>query len=297
MKEKIKYWIVCFVDGFFMALADSVPGVSGGTVAFILGFYDKFIVSLDNLFRGDIKKKKESIQYLIKIGIGWVFGLVLAISFLASLFTNYIYEMSSLFIGFIIFAIPVVIKDELPSLKINFTKILFFFFGLALVIIITYLNRNVGETFNINSFNIATIIYVFLAAAVSISAMILPGISGSTLLLIFGIYIPIVTKIKNLLHFDFSVLPILIVFGLGMLFGIVFFTGFLRKNLEKHRGATISSIIGMMLASVYAIAMGPTTLEDPQKYLTLASFKWLYFVLGGIIILSIEGLKKFLDKK
>ena len=280
-----------------MALADSVPGVSGGTVAFILGFYDKFIVSLDNLFRGDIKKKKESIQYLIKIGIGWVFGLVLAISFLASLFTNYIYEMSSLFIGFIIFAIPVVIKDELPSLKINFTKILFFFFGLALVIIITYLNRNVGETFNINSFNIATIIYVFLAAAVSISAMILPGISGSTLLLIFGIYIPIVTKIKNLLHFDFSVLPILIVFGLGMLFGIVFFTGFLRKNLEKHRGATISSIIGMMLASVYAIAMGPTTLEDPQKYLTLASFKWLYFVLGGIIILSIEGLKKFLDKK
>ena len=297
MKEKIKYWIVCFVDGFFMALADSVPGVSGGTVAFILGFYDKFIVSLDNLFRGDIKKKKESIQYLIKIGIGWVFGLVLAISFLASLFTNYIYEMSSLFIGFIIFATPVVIKDELPSLKINFTKILFFFFGLALVIIITYLNRNVGETFNINSFNIATIIYVFLAAAVSISAMILPGISGSTLLLIFGIYIPIVTKIKNLLHFDFSVLPILIVFGLGMLFGIVFFTGFLRKNLEKHRGATISSIIGMMLASVYAIAMGPTTLEDPQKYLTLASFKWLYFVLGGIIILSIEGLKKFLDKK
>ena len=297
MKEKIRYWIVCFVDGFFMALADSVPGVSGGTVAFILGFYDKFIVSLDNLFRGDIKKKKESLLYLIKIGIGWVFGLVLAISFLASLFTNYIYEMSSLFIGFIIFAIPVVIKDELPSLKINFTKILFFFFGLALVIIITYLNRNVGETFNINSFNIATIIYVFLAAAVSISAMILPGISGSTLLLIFGIYIPIVTKIKNLLHFDFSVLPILIVFGLGMLFGIVFFTGFLRKNLEKHRGATISSIIGMMLASVYAIAMGPTTLEDPQKYLTLASFKWWYFVLGGIIILSIEGLKKFLDKK
>ena len=58
--KKIKEYIVNFINGFCMALADSVPGVSGGTVAFILGFYDKFITSLDDIFRGDWKQKKTS---------------------------------------------------------------------------------------------------------------------------------------------------------------------------------------------------------------------------------------------
>ena len=69
-----------------MSLADSVPGVSGGTIAFIMGFYDKFINSLDNLFYGDKEKKKESIRFLIKLGIGWVVGMILASLILASLF-------------------------------------------------------------------------------------------------------------------------------------------------------------------------------------------------------------------
>jgi putative membrane protein len=68
--KKLKEYILCFIDGFFMSIADSVPGVSGGTVAFILGFYDKFIISLDNLIRGDKKAKIKAIKYLFKIGIG-----------------------------------------------------------------------------------------------------------------------------------------------------------------------------------------------------------------------------------
>ena len=115
--KKIKEYAINFINGFCMALADSVPGVSGGTVAFILGFYDKFIVSLDDLFRGNFQKKKEALKYLIKIGFGWIIGLLLAISFLADLFDKHIYNMSSLFIGFIIFAIPIVIKDEKNSIK------------------------------------------------------------------------------------------------------------------------------------------------------------------------------------
>ena len=84
--KKIKEMIINFFNGFLMALADSVPGVSGGTVAFILGFYDKFIASLDDLFRGNIEKKKKALVYLIKIGIGWVIGFLLAASVLSSLF-------------------------------------------------------------------------------------------------------------------------------------------------------------------------------------------------------------------
>ena len=293
--KKIKEYIINFINGFCMSLADSVPGVSGGTVAFILGFYDKFIISLDDIFRGNFKKKKEAFIYLIKIGIGWVVGFILATFFLTSLFESHIYEMSSLFIGFIIFAIPIVIKEEIENIKGKYRNILFGILGALLVVIVTYLNRVSGGGINIDAFNIGTVLYVFLAGMVAISAMILPGISGSTLLLIFGIYIPIITKIKALVSFDFSVFPILFVFGIGVIFGVLFFTKLLRKCLEKRRSATIYAILGMMIASIYSIIMGPTTLEVAKDYLTFDTFNILYFILGGVIILGLEGLKNLLS--
>lgn len=293
--KKIKEYIISFINGFCMALADSVPGVSGGTIAFILGFYDKFIVSLDDLFRGNFEKKKKAVIYLFKLGIGWIVGFILAAIFLTSLFESHIYEMSSLFIGFIIFALPLVIKEEIASLKGKYHNIFFLLLGAGLVAIITFLNRGNGSVFDLNTLNIGTIIYVFLAAMVAISAMILPGISGSTLLLIFGIYIPIITKIKAFFTLDFSVMPILIVFGLGIIFGVLFFTKLLRKSLEKKRSATMYAILGMMIASIYSIIMGPTTLESPKTYLTFETFNILYFILGGVIILGLEGLKNLLS--
>lgn len=296
--KKIKDYIINFINGFCMALADSVPGVSGGTVAFILGFYDKFITALDDLFRGTLQKKKNALLYLFKLGIGWIVGLLLAVLFLASIFDKHIYEMSSLFIGFIIFAIPIVIKEEKNSLKGPYKNIIFAILGAGIVILITYINRVVGDTFsfNIDTLNIGAIIYVFLAGMVAISAMILPGISGSTILLIFGLYFPIISKIKAFLSFDLTTIPILIVFGLGIIMGILYFTKLLRSCLEKRRSATIYVVLGMMVASLYSIIMGPTTLDIPLNALSFSSFNILYFILGGIIILALEGLKTFLTK-
>ena len=294
--KKVKEYIRDFINGFCMSLADSVPGVSGGTVAFILGFYDKFIISLDDLFRGNKNKKIEALKYLTKIGIGWVVGFLLAVIWLANLFDSHIYALSSLFIGFIVFAIPIVIKEEKSSLKGKYYNLFFMFLGMLLVIVITYLNRESGTAFNLDNYSIVTYIYVFFAASLAISAMILPGISGSTLLLIFGLYIPIITKIKDFLHFDFSVFPVLLIFGLGIIFGILFFTRLLRKCLEKRRSATIYAILGMMIASIYSISMGPTTLDIPLDMLSFETFKIDYFFFGGVIIIGLELLKKTLNK-
>jgi len=293
--KKIKEYIINFINGFCMALADSVPGVSGGTVAFILGFYDKFIAALDDLFRGNWDKKVKSLKYLFKIALGWAIGFILSVLFLSSLFEHHIYEMSSIFIGFIIFALPMVIKEERNVLKGKYHNLIFLFLGIGLVFLITYLNRSSGMIFDISHFNVGLMLYVFLAGMVAISAMILPGISGSTLLLIFGLYIPIITSIKELLSFDFSVLPILIVFGLGVIFGIVFFVRLIRKMLEHKRSASIYTIIGMMIGSIYAIIMGPTTLEVPLQAMNFDTFGIIYFILGGIIILSLEGIKYLLS--
>lgn len=95
-------WLLQFVRGFCMALADSVPGVSGGTVAFLLGFYDRFIDSIDDLLLGNMEKKKSALLFLVKLGIGWVTGMILAILLLSRVFESHIYAISSLFIGFII---------------------------------------------------------------------------------------------------------------------------------------------------------------------------------------------------
>ena len=100
-------YIINFIRGFFMSLADSVPGVSGGTIAFILGFYDDFIGSLNSLISKNSKEdKKQAIFFLIKLGIGWITGMVLSVLILSSIFDSHIYSISSLFTGFIIVAIP-----------------------------------------------------------------------------------------------------------------------------------------------------------------------------------------------
>ena len=79
-------FIIQFIRGFCMALADSVPGVSGGTIAFLLGFYDKFIDSIDDLLVGTKEKRKDAFFFLIKLGIGWVSGFVIAVLVLTSVF-------------------------------------------------------------------------------------------------------------------------------------------------------------------------------------------------------------------
>ena len=134
------------IGGFCMALADSVPGVSGGTIAFIMGFYDNFIGSIHDFVFGSMKEKKQALRFLIKLGIGWLTGMILAVLILYSLFESHIYVISSLFIGFT---------------------------------------------------------------------------AGSTLLLIFGAYLPVISVVRGVLGLHFSYIPALAFFGFGVLAGVV----------------------------------------------------------------------------
>ena len=285
--------------GFCMALADSVPGVSGGTIAFVLGFYDKFIKSLNNIVFGNKKEKIEALSFLIKLGIGWIVGMVLASLILTSLFEGHIYKVSSLFLGFIIFSIPLIIKEEKNCLKNKYKNIIFTILGIAIVFLITYFNpvSNGGNVVDITNLNLGLIIYIFISAMIAISAMVLPGISGSTLLLIFGLYMPIMNAIKEFLHLNFSYFPILVVFGLGVLTGIVLVIKLIKIALEKFRSQTVYLIIGLMIGSLYAIIMGPTTLENAQNPMSFSNFSIIFFIVGGIIIYSLEKIRVVLEKR
>ena len=289
-------FIINFIRGFFMALADSVPGVSGGTIAFLLGFYDKFINSLNGIISKDKKERKDALNFLIKLGIGWVFGMIICVLILTKVFESNIYKISSLFMGFILFSIPIIIKEEKEILKGKYVNFIFLIIGALLVFLISYYNSSSITTVNINKLNVGTAIYTFLVGMIAINAMILPGISGSTLLLIFGLYLPIINGIKNLLHFNFSPLFGLIIFGLGVLTGIFSIIKLLKQALVKFRSQTVYTIIGLMLGSIYSIIMGPTTLDVPVDAINFGNFSILFFIIGGIVVLGLQKLKSILEK-
>lgn len=291
----MKKLFMTMLHGFCMALADSVPGVSGGTVAFLMGFYDNFIGSLNDLMTGNMEAKKKAVIYLLKLGAGWVVGFGASVLVLTAVFEKHIYSISSLFIGFIIFAIPVVIYEERKCLKEKPWAAFALLVGAALVVLLSYFTvGDGGNTVSIQNPSVGMYFYVFFAGAIAICAMVLPGISGSTLLLIFGLYVSIINGIKELMHLNFEYFPILFVFGLGVITGIASIVRAIRVALEKYRSITVYLIIGLMLGSIYSVIVGPMTLEVPRDALSFSNFSWLFFIIGGVIIIGMQlmGMKK-----
>ena len=286
------------IRGFCMAMADSVPGVSGGTIAFLLGFYDEFINSLNDLMGKDNARRKQAFFFLFKLGVGWVAGFCLSVLVLSGLFQEHIYEISSVFMGLTFFAVPMVIREEKDSIRGRYGNLVFTVLGMGLVFCIYYFNPAGAQGMNVSveHLSMGLVAYVFLTAMVAITAMVLPGISGSTLLLIFGIYVPIIGAVKELLHMNLNYVPILLVFGMGVITGIVGIIKTIKMCLERYRSQTIYAILGLMIGSLYAITKGPTTLDVPMEPLGLQTFSILFFLLGGLILAGLEVLKTRLEK-
>ncbi len=291
---------VNFIRGFFMALADSVPGVSGGTIAFVLGFYEKFIMSLNNIVSRDKEKRNEAIKFLLKIGVGWITGLVLSVLFIASNFESHIYEISSLFLGLIIIAIPFIAFEEKGTLLDNKKHMYFILIGFIIVFGITYFNPlsdSNGISGHYSELNIILILTVFIAGMIAISAMVLPGISGSTILLIMGLYGTIITSVKEVFGFNFNFVPIVFIFGVGVLAGIGLTIPLVKKAITSKRSQTMYTIIGLMIGSIYSVVMGPLTLETPKDPLSFSTFSILFFIVGGLLIGLLNYMKVYFEKR
>ena len=246
-----------------MALADSVPGVSGGTVAFILGFYEKFIDALHGLFGKDNGARKVAVLYLAKLGVGWCLGLCLSVVALNDLFQTKTYFLSSLFLGLTAAAFPFILRTEWWALKGKGRYLPYTLLGVALVCGLSLVRgaASGGGVIDYWSLGVGELLYLFVAGALAIMAMVLPGISGSTLLLIFGVYAPTLYA------------------------------------LRRNRAKMLYFILGLMAGSLYAIVMGPTTLSPPQQALHLETFHLGGFVLGVGILIGLERLKLLIARR
>lgn len=285
--------ILTMFHGFCMAAADSVPGVSGGTIALILGFYERFLDAIHDVFQKDRTVRKSALCYLLKLGLGWGIGMAGCVALLSGLFEQHIYFMSSLFLGLTICSIPFVVREERDALQ-NTRGIGFLLLGVAVVVGLTLLRtQTIGlGAIRYAQLGLGQLLYLFGSGAVAITAMVLPGISGSSILLIAGVYLPTIQAVHDLLGGQLAVLPGLCALGLGILTGAGCSIHAIRTALRNYRSQMVWLILGLMLGSLYAIANGPASLDVPLPPLSPATFQVPAFLLGAAVLLALEALKK-----
>ena len=290
--------ILIILTGLLMALADTMPGLSGGTICFIMGYYDKLLSSIKDLLNKD--KRRSALTFLIKIGVGWIVGLVVGVLVIEKLLATNPYMMISFFLGLVIISIPMTFKSEVKYLK-DYKNCYFAFIGAILVILISSagsgIDLNLGDSLPIWVYG-----YAFFVAVCAISAMLLPGISGSTILLIFGIYQLVLTNIKTLItDFNFQSFGFLLVFGLGVLFGAFFISKIISNAFKNHRSKVLYFIMGLLIGSIYAIYNSAPLIEgvDGNNFapFTLDNLNIIALILGIFAIIGIEIVKNILNGK
>lgn len=290
--------ILIVLTGLLMALADTMPGLSGGTICFIMGYYDKLLSSIKDLLNKD--KRKSALTFLIKIGAGWIVGLLVGVLVIEKLLATNPYMMISFFLGLVIISIPMTFKSEVKYLK-DYKNCYFAFIGAILVILISSagsgINLNLGDSLPVWVYG-----YAFIVAVCAISAMLLPGISGSTILLIFGIYQLALTNIKTLItDFNLQSFGFLSVFGLGVLFGAFFISKIISNAFKNHRSKVLYFIMGLLIGSIYAIYNSAPLIEgvDGNNFapFTLHNLNIIALILGIFAIIGIEIVKNILNGK
>ena len=206
-----------------------------------------------------------------------------------------------MFLGFIIASIPLIVKSEINTLMKSKRNVIYLVIGIIVVVAMAIFNPVKGSGHSISlrceNLNFIFMIYIFVAGLIAISAMVLPGISCSTILLIFGLYAPILNSIKQILKSNFEYLPSIIIFCAGIVIGVLLTVRIVRYLLKTYRPQTMYLIIGLMIGSIYAVILGPTSLEVPKPPMDIHNFSVVFFVVGCVLVPGLEILKKSLKSK
>ena len=245
-----------FIKGMVIGIANIIPGVSGGTLAVILGIYDKLITSIST-FLTDTANRKRNFLFLTKIGLGAIIGVAGFSHILTYLIEVHPTPTYTFFVGLIIGTVPIILKGH-PNMKVSPTRFISFAIGATLISLMspsTTTGTEVSSTALILS-DIPTTLY-FLSGLIAAAAMIVPGVSGSFMLLILGTYGYILNAVKTL-H-----IPTIAIVGLGAISGILVFSKLISLSLKKHPSLTYYFIIGLLIGSIPKLFPGiPTQLSS-----------------------------------
>ncbi|WP_316345087.1 DUF368 domain-containing protein [Clostridium sp.] len=232
-----------FFKGVAMSISQIVPGVSGGTIAMILGIYDKLLHSVNNIF----KDFKNQYRILLQVGIGAVVGILLFSNIVKTLFDNYPIPIGYLFIGVILGGAPLMYRKATVK-GINKKSLLYLVLGILIVLMMGSPNNDASAI--ITSLNLFNFIWLFIGGVVVAVALILPGISGSFMLYILGLYNTAITAVVK-----FNI-PILIPIVLGGIVGTLLTARIIEVLLNKFPEQTYILIFGFILGSVFSVFPG-----------------------------------------
>ena len=284
--EESKYDLKPFFGGIAVGIANIIPGVSGGTMLVIFDLFESLTNAISDIFKRKTETRKKSIIFVLKVLIGTALGIVAFAKILGFTLEHMEAETVFWFMGLILFSVPLVIKNEMKNEKFN---VFFFLIGIAIIGVLEFFNLNgVKNGTNLDSGLIGYLVLLGLGAIGGIT-MIFPGISGSMVMLVLGKYEMIRSYIDQVTTLDINIFVKLGVFGIGALLGIIFSSKILSSLLSKHKGKTISLILGFIIASALIL---PLNLENE---ITFSAEKIcgliVSFVLGGIIIYYLDRLE------
>ena len=236
-------YITLFFKGIFMGIADAIPGVSGGTIALLLGIYEELISTISSLnvnllidlkqngFKSFWKKLNGNFLVILITGIG--ISLIFFIKISSKLLNDYPMFIWSFFLGLIIATVYVIFKLIKTWDYINIIS------AFATIILSSILS-----SISLNSSDEISLIYILVCGIIASSAMILPGISGSLILVIMGVYKVLIDSVNNL------EISIIFTFIIGAITGLISFSKILSWLFNNYKDLTYSIMLGLVIGSI-----------------------------------------------
>ncbi len=277
-------YITLFFKGIFMGIADAMPGISGGTIALLLGIYEELIESISELkislfsklinkgFKSFWEKLNGNFLLVLVSGIG--ISLISFVKISASFLEIFPLFIWSFFLGLIFATVYVIYK------LINQWHNLNFFFLIISIIFSIFLS-----SFSAYDTDEISLLYILFSGIIASSAMILPGISGSLILVILGVYAYLIKALDNL--------EIIVIFTFisGAIIGLLGFSKILKYLFNNHRDATYTIMLGLVIGSIENVwpwnKSFSTELSNLNLFLSIS-----LVILGFVIVILLEKIKK-----
>lgn len=297
-------YIQDILKGGAIGIANVIPGFSGGTMAVILKVYERLINALSDIIHHPLKVLKDVWALLI----GVVLGIVLASYTIVLALKSFPMQTIMFFVGLIIGSIPTIFSqikniDKNSKFKLEVKDIIAFIICVGIMIVLPIIRPSTEVT----TLNFGVFVVILLMGVVSAAAMVIPGISGSLILMVLGYYMLIIGNIKefisNFLHMNFNgtlnSFLILIVFALGAVLGLVLVSKLIKYLLSKYRKTVYIAIMGLLIASVFSIIY--TTVKEYSN-IDFTSV-WLYvisiltLIIGGVLAVVMSIYNDKISKK
>jgi len=274
--------LILIIKGFILGIANVIPGVSGGTLAITLGIYEKLIEIIGN-FR---KSVKENIKFIIYLAIGIIIALLIFSNIIGYFLDKFPFITILFFIGFIVGGLPLLFNKVKGNISIS--NMIIFLITFLVVMLMTFMKTN-NTVVSLDNLNFIKCLGLFFSGFIASASMLLPGISGSFVLMLLGYYEPIIDTIRDLTRFNNVISDIIVlgIAGIGILFGIFVAAKLIGWLLKKYEVKTYYGIIGFVIASIVSIFIN--VLNSPIKALDIVLGIVMFMI--GIFLSKIIGEK------